>query len=151
MLSSDPSRGDYIVTLIHYPYGGISFARSSDKKWTTMSLPGLYDDAIFYRDQFYATFDGRVDVWDDLDEEWKTVVPKPKLVDFYPFYFSFWLLVQTPSCDLLHVWGKIVLMEYNDDTETPLMIVYRLDIHNGTSLQVNVPSTYLFISNIYIY
>ncbi|URD77134.1 succinate dehydrogenase ubiquinone iron-sulfur subunit [Musa troglodytarum] len=80
MLSSDPSRGDYIVTLIHYPYGGISFARSGDKKWTTMSLPGLYDDAIFYRDQFYATFDGRVDVWDDLDEEWKTVVPKPKWI-----------------------------------------------------------------------
>ncbi|XP_065029179.1 putative F-box protein At2g33190 [Musa acuminata AAA Group] len=152
MLSSDPSRGDYIVTLIHYPYGGISFARSSDNKWTTMSLPGLYEDAIFYRDQLYATFDGRVDIWDDLDQEWKTVVPEPELVDIYPFYFPFWLLVQTPSCDLLHVRGKKVLMEeHNDDTETLFMIVYRLDIHNGTSLQVNVSSTYLFISIIYVY
>ncbi|CAL9782377.1 unnamed protein product, partial [Musa acuminata subsp. burmannicoides] len=152
MLSSDPSRGDYIVTLIHYPYGGISFARSNDNKWTTMSLPGLYDDAIFYRDQLYATFDGRVDIWDDLNQDWKTVVPEPELVDIYLFYFPFWLLVQTPSCDLLHVRGKKVLMEeHNDDTETLFMIVYILDIHNGTSLQVNVSSTYLFILIIYVY
>ncbi|CAL9076667.1 unnamed protein product [Musa textilis] len=149
MLSSDPSRGDYIVTLIYYPYGGISFAKSSDDKWTTMSLPGLYDDAIFYKDQLYATFDGRVDIWDDLNQEWKTMVPRPELVDFYPFYFSFWSLVQTPSCDLLHVWGKIIPMEeHNVDTEIPLMVVYRLDIHNGTSLQVkNLGEYALFLCN----
>ncbi|CAL9133294.1 unnamed protein product [Musa acuminata var. zebrina] len=144
MLSSDPSRGDYIVTLIHYPYGGISFTRSSDNKWTTMSLPGLYDDAIFYRDQLYATFDGRIDIWDDLDQEWKTV-----LVDIYPFHISFWSLVHTPSCDLLHVWGKIIpMVEHNDDIETPLMIVYRLDIHNGTFVQVNNLGEYaIFLCN----
>ncbi|CAL9206961.1 unnamed protein product, partial [Musa hybrid cultivar] len=149
MLSSDPSQGDYIVTLIHCPYGGISFARSSDNKWTTMSLPGLYDDAIFYRDQLYATFDGRVDIWDDLNQEWKTVVPQPELVDIYPFHISFWSLVHTPSCDLLHVWGKIVpIVEHNDDIETPLMIVYRLDIHNGTSVQVNNLGEYaIFLCN----
>ncbi|URD81468.1 F-box and DUF domain containing protein [Musa troglodytarum] len=151
MLSSDPSRGDYSVTLIHYPYGGFSFIRSSDDKWTTMSLPDIYDDAIFYRDQLYATFDGRVDIWDDLNQEWKTIVPKPEFVDIDPFYFSFWSLVQTPSCDLLHVWGKIIpIEEHNDDTGIPLMIVYRLNIQNGTSLQVNVSSTFLFVLILYI-
>ncbi|CAL9206958.1 unnamed protein product [Musa hybrid cultivar] len=150
MLSSDPSCGDYIVTLIHYPYGGISIARSNDNKWTTMSLPGLYQDVIFYKDQLYATFYGRIDIWDDLDQEWKTVVPERKLDEIYPFHFSFWFLIQTPSCDLLLVWGKIAptTKHNNDKIKIPLMIVDRLDIHNGTSLQVkNLGEYALFLCN----
>ncbi|CAL9782378.1 unnamed protein product [Musa acuminata subsp. burmannicoides] len=150
MLSSDPSRGDYIVTLIHYPYGGISIARSNDNKWTTMSFPDFYEDAIFYKDQLYATFYGRIDIWDDLNQEWKMVVPEPEVDEIEPFNIPFWLLVQTPSCDLLQVWGNIVPTTKHDNTkiEVPLMIVDRLDIKNGTSLQVkNLGEYALFLCN----
>ncbi|CAL9076671.1 unnamed protein product [Musa textilis] len=127
-----------MVTIIHYPYGGISYAISSDNRWMMMSLPGLYDDAIFCRDQLYVIFDGRVDVWDNLDREWKMVVPTPELLVDYPLYFWFWLLVQTSLCDLLHVCWKIGSMEeLSDDNETLLMIFYKLDIHKSTSLQGN--------------
>ncbi|WOK98238.1 F-box protein [Canna indica] len=60
ILSSDPSRGDYTVVVIHNPYRRISFVRAGDNKWTALTSDYMYDDVVFHRGQLYASAAGQM-------------------------------------------------------------------------------------------
>ncbi|PIA42832.1 hypothetical protein AQUCO_02000347v1 [Aquilegia coerulea] len=139
ILSSNPSDSDQtcIVIAIHSELRRLSFAKPGDEAWTYIeSSYGGYQDAIFFRGQFYAINSKGVLVICEID------APHPKTIDFaFPpedigiFGNRFYLIEMS---------GELLLIErlFSSPTEnaslgdfyyiTEAFDIYKFDFHSSS-------------------
>ncbi|WOL16761.1 F-box only protein 7 [Canna indica] len=138
ILSSDPSRGDYTVVVIHNPYRRISFVRAGDSKWTTLTSNYRYVDAVFHRGQLYASAGQKCLVVLDLaspHRKPRVVVPADDQVPRLILAATY--LVETPWGDLLYVWRcRILISHVGKVIHTHNFVVYKVDVEGGRLVPV---------------
>ncbi|WOL16760.1 F-box protein [Canna indica] len=137
ILSSDPSRGDYTVVVIHNPYRRISLVRAGDNKWTTLTSDYMYDDVLFHRGQLFASAGQMCLVVLDLASPHR----KPRVVvpanDQVPRLHAGTYLVETPWSDLLYVWRcRILISHVGKVIHTYNFVVYKVDVEGGRLVPV---------------
>ncbi|KAF7096607.1 hypothetical protein CFC21_098521 [Triticum aestivum] len=126
ILSSDPSKGECIVMLIHQPYAQLSFTKVGDVHWNWLKICNFYADCISHDGWFYAmTPQGAIDAF---NLNGPSVIHERVLPDMFLFGERSYI-VKAPWGDVLQVDRKQILDHEQPGGETYItkIEVYKVD------------------------